>query len=149
MIRDAHPDDLPALVEMGAAFHAESPWAKSLAPYDGQSFAGTCRLLGERGGLLVAEEGGEVVGMIGASVVPLYFNAGIPVVQEVFWYALPEHRRGLGMALLAALENKALAAGARALITAAMQSLRGEAVSAVLGRAGYPLVERMHAKVFP
>lgn len=149
MIRAAHPDDIPALVKMGAAFHAESPWASALAPFDPKSFEATCRLLGERGGLLVAEADGEVVGMIGAQVSPLYFNTAVPVAQEVFWYAAPAHRKGLGMALLDVLEDRAADGGARALITAAMQSLRGEAVSTILERAGFPLVERMHAKVFP
>lgn len=147
MIRDAHPDDIPALVAMGEAFHAESPWATSLAPFDPKSFEATCRLLGERGGLLVAEADGEVVGMIGAQISPLYFNASVPVVQEVFWYAAPAHRRGVGMALLDALEGNAVTAKARALLIAGMKTLRGDTVSALLERRGFAAVENMHAKV--
>jgi len=149
MIRDARPDDMPALLDMGAAFHAESAWASSLAPFDPRTFGATCETLAGGRGLLIAEEGGQPVGMIGGSVVPLYFNAAVPVAQEVFWYAAPQHRRGIGMALLDALGERVASAKARALIVAALESLRGEAVGALLGRKGFVPAERMYARILP
>lgn len=148
MIRAARPDDMSALLRMGAAFHGESKWATTLAPFHADSFAATCTILGRDGGLLVAEEGGKPVGMVGGAVVPLYFNAGVPVAQEVFWYAQPEHRRGVGMALLDALEGNVRDRRARGLMVSALEALRGEAVSALFGRRGYAPAERTFAKVF-
>lgn len=148
MIRDATPYDLPTIVRMGEAFHAESAWASSLAPFDPISFAETCvRIVKNGGHLLVADEGGEVVGMIGATEVPLYFNHAEAVTQEVFWYVRPDRRTGAGMKLVDELVKRSEAS--RAVLVAGMESLRGGAVGAAFARKGFDPVERMYARITP
>lgn len=147
MIRPATPLDLDALCDMGALFHAEQPWAATCGAYDRASFRETVEGLGKGGVLLVAEADGAPVGMIAASLSRLYFNKAVCVAQEVFWYVLPSHRRGVGGSLLAAMEAACKRAGAGLLFVAGVDAMRGVAVDRVLRMAGYAGAETTRWKV--
>lgn len=104
MIRLATPDDGPALMRMGEAFHTESGYAAKF-PFDMASFAHTCSVLGAAKLLLVADHGNVTVGMAGADIAPAISNHAVIVARETFWYVIPEYRKGLGLKLLRALET--------------------------------------------
>lgn len=114
MIRRATDADVPRLVEMGRAFLAGTRYAGAIRENPAQMAETAAGLIAsEAGELLVAERGGQVVGMIGLL---LYTHplSGDRVASELFWWVDPDHR-GQGIALLRAGERWARACGAVAL----------------------------------
>lgn len=54
----------------------------------------------------VAEEGGEIVGLIAGTLGPHPYNADIVVLQEMFWWVMPAYRgRRAGYELLKAFTD--------------------------------------------
>lgn len=145
MIRDAVPDDAPALIEMGRAFFAEAGWADK-AEFCPQSFAQTLGQLAERGILLVFEKDGRPVGMAGALYSPAYWNEKVLIGQELFWYCEPLHRKGAGTELLRQLESAAKARNVKFFGMVAEHGLRHEALAQVYKRAGYSVAEHTFCK---
>jgi hypothetical protein len=138
-IRAATPDDVEAIVEMGKAFFEESPFA-SIASWDEGSFQLTVLSLlsgSASGGLLVAEDGGKLVGMAAYVIFPLYFNLQTKIAQEVFWWCRPSHRKGLGSSLLDELERDAMRGGATVFLSANLAGERDEAFNRLYQRRGY------------
>lgn len=147
MIRPATHDDIAAVTALGKKFHTEGGLAR-LAPYDPESIKGLLAGLidGPDGILIVAEVDGEVVGMAGGLCFPAYFNGAHRIGQELFWWVAPEHRGGVGKAMLTALEDAARDAGATVWIMIALEAVRPEAVGAVYRRAGYEPVEHLYMR---
>lgn len=108
MIRLATVADIPRMVEMGRRFRNESTYNKYLA--DNPEKMGE---LGEKlvavDGILVAEHGGKLTGMLGY-IVHEHFISGEKVAGEVFWWV---EKRGDGLALLREMEKRARAVGAK------------------------------------
>jgi hypothetical protein len=50
--------------------------------------------------LLIAENGGVPIGCISGLYCPNPFNNSLVILQEIFWYVLPEHRNGRAGLLL-------------------------------------------------
>ena len=112
IVRPATRDDLPAIVGMSAKFYATTHYARFAAMDSGSVQALAETMIGT-GTLLVAEHGGELVGMVGLVVVPFMFNTGATVACEVVWWVDPDARTtGAGAALLRAVEPACRAAGA-------------------------------------
>jgi GNAT superfamily N-acetyltransferase len=149
MIRPADERDIPALLRMGHYFFDEAGWG-DVTEYDPGSMDRTLRhLIDSAGGiLLVAESGGVVVGMAGALLYPHYFNTGSLTGQEIFWWVDPAHRKGVGGALLEALEDAAKDAGAVSFTMVSVASLRSDALDRVYRRRGYRPAERTYIKRF-
>jgi len=114
-VRRATPEDTEALIAMGQAMHAESP------RYQGMRFdpaklrrlaeylQGT--LLVQPGLVLVAVQGGELVGMFVAVLSERWFSAD-RFVSELAVYVKPEHRGGTAFVrLVRTMERWALAQG--------------------------------------
>lgn len=78
-MRKATHDDLDSVVDMGADFHAFSPWRE--IPFDRDSTKAFCARLLD-GGAIFINEGG----MIGGLLNPLYFNPAYVVGAELFWW---------------------------------------------------------------
>lgn len=97
---------------MAVRFIAESPYRGLVIPNVGQ-LQRLVEFLLDHGGVFVAQvDGGDVVGMIGASVI-VHPIAGELVGSEVAWWMEPEHRGGsAGVRLLEAAERWAGAMGA-------------------------------------
>lgn len=94
MIRDATPDDIPRLVEMGERFLTETVY-RGRVTVNPVAMARTVGLLlaSEVGAVFVSEQHGTVVGMIGL----LLFEhpiTGELTASELFWWMDDRHRGG-------------------------------------------------------
>lgn len=128
MIRPATPNDMPRLLEMGRAFNLEAGYAEQI-PFCEESFSKTLAILGNANLLLVADKGEGAIGMAGADVAPSICNHKILLSREAFWYVEPAHRKGLGGALLTALEATVRAHGASIFDVVAEDGKRSEALA--------------------
>lgn len=152
MIRKAVPKDIFRLADMGRAFFSEAGFAEKLAgegrqlEFDLESFAHTVAALIEHGVLLVAEKGGEVVGMAGAGLAPAWWNRNVLTAQELFWYIEPAHRFGLGKKLMDALEAAVADLGVVLFSMSAEEGLRSEALNRLYRQRGYFPTERLFWK---
>jgi GNAT superfamily N-acetyltransferase len=147
-VRAADPADMPALLRMGRAFFSAAPWS-SLVEFEFGSLESMIRHLlaaKDTSVLLVAEVDGESVGMAAAVVFPFYFNLRTSCAQEIFWWADPEHRRGVGRALLDGLEAHAKAKGANVFMASALSGLRDEALAKLYQMRGYRPLESAFIK---
>jgi hypothetical protein len=107
MIRPATLGDIPALLEMGKAFHAESGWSK-LAGYCEDSWRETLEgaLPNDAWRCFVWDDDGAQGFIIGL-MLPLYFNRSVVTAHELLWWVRPEHRKGAGGELLRAFHRNA------------------------------------------
>lgn len=143
MIRAATPADIPAIVEMGRAFFAESGFG-AYTDYDPESFADSARRIinGEVAGSFLIADGG----MAAAIYYSLYLNKAQKTAQELFWYAVPEKRNGLGRELLGRLEADAKASGIDLFIAASTAGLRDDALNRVYRMRGFAPCEHTYIK---
>ncbi len=125
MIRQATVDDVQTAVEMGARFHAYSPWRD--IPYDRTAMAGVMASLIEQGGLFLTDDG-----FIGGVVSPAYFSPSCVIATELFWYA-PSGDGGLRQAF----EDWARSKGAYGVQCSALSDEHLPAVTRIYRRAGY------------
>lgn len=94
-IREATQSDADQLVQLGAEFHATSPYAEF--PFED----GTLRAYladwidGENSAVFVADADGELLGAAGVGCAPLFFSHET-YANEYFWY-VPETFRGEGI----------------------------------------------------
>jgi GNAT superfamily N-acetyltransferase len=148
VIRAAHPDDMPALMEMGRAFFAEAGHEGSFPgfEFDPDSFEMTLSLLGQSNLLLVADKGQGAVGMGAIDVATAYWNRKVVLSREAFWYVQPAHRKGLGRALLAAMETAARSYGAVVFDVVAEPGPRSETLEILYQRKGFNPAERTFRK---
>lgn len=147
MIRDATQDDAEALIRMGAAYVEEAGHlARFGAEFCPQSFLTTCEGLARTGIMLVAEHDGEVVGMLGAAFIPVLWNYKVLQAQETWWYARPDRRKGLGVALLREFEARATAQGVVLSAMVAELGPRGDAVGRLYEAKGYAPAESVFLK---
>jgi GNAT superfamily N-acetyltransferase len=145
MIRDARPDDIGRILELGERFFREAGWSR-VAAWDAMSFVETVERLDGDGAMLVAEDGGRVVGMAGAAVYPAYFNSAVRMSQELFWYGDPAYRGREAFALFPALEAAVEAKGADVHLMGAVSGQREAALGRVYERHGYRPTERFYIK---
>lgn len=136
-IREANHYDIPAMVEIGARFHAKS---NVRVPFCRESVAVTL-------GNLIDHEDGVVLidgnAVAGALLHPAWFNHAHKTGQELFWWA----EDGNGRHLFLALERWAKDRGADSFAMIALESLRPEAVGALYRRNGYHPTEHSFLKV--
>src|SRR5271154_2715246 len=129
MIRNATSEDIPRMVEMGQQFLAESTYSKFLSNNPVQ-MAHLMELILKGGEILVSEDSGKIVGMIGYFLHD-HFISGEKFSGEVFWWVSPEYR-GVGLQLLKTAEHHAKRAGAKKMQMIA-PTKRVEAVYRYLG----------------
>lgn len=112
-VRRATSRDVAACVRMAVRFIAESPYRGLVLPNVGQLQKLT-ELLLDHGAVFVAQVdgGGDVVGMLGVSLIP-HVMSGELVTSEAAWWMEPEYRLcSAGGRLLVAAERWALEQGA-------------------------------------
>lgn len=136
MIREATHADLPRIVELGAAFHAMSPYG--VIPFAPEAFEGFAGRLIDGGVILLSEDG-----MIGGLLSPLYFNPAVVMGAELFWYA-----GKTGKALREAFEQWARDRGAQGVQFSGLADERQAAIRRVFERAGYTAGEQAFFKRF-
>lgn len=113
VIRRATREDVPAIVAMAARFRGETAYA-GLVDENLEALEALARFLIEFGVVFVAEKFGRVlVGMLAATVIT-HPISGERIASEVAWWVEPEYRGGTaGVRLLEAVEQWAVAQGAR------------------------------------
>lgn len=146
MIREATVDDVVSVVEHGRRFFHEAGWS-DVAEYREADCAISLRHLVEAdtGILLVDEVGGEIVGIAGGMVSPLYFDFAHLTGQELFWWVKPGHR-GTGGALLDALEESARDKGCQSWTMIALDRVQPERTGRIYQRRGYRGSEHTYIK---
>ncbi len=109
-LRLAGPDDVPALVEMGAHMHAESRYRYTR--YSETKVHAQITKLIETGRVFVADRDGEIVGAIMGICTAWWFSDD-PVIFDFALYVAPEFRhRGVARLLIYAMQQWAQEAGA-------------------------------------
>jgi GNAT superfamily N-acetyltransferase len=98
-IREARPEDLPRLIEMGAEFARSSVYRSEIEDVVASTRSILTFLSKSGGKVLVAEEEGKAVGMLGFLIYPHYYT-GKPTAMEVIWYVDPAYRRSLTAVIL-------------------------------------------------
>jgi GNAT superfamily N-acetyltransferase len=141
MIREATPDDIPRLVELGVRFMRESDYGQHLAVNEA-AIAQLAAMLIEapHGAVFVAEEAGEIVGTIGV-IATHHPHSGEAVMSELCWYVLPR-ARGCGVRLLLKAEGWARARGVKKSLVVSPSA----AVSDLYRRMGYARLEEQFIK---
>lgn len=147
-VRYARYEDIPALVRLGRAMHAESPRYRD-CNFDERKIENEARFAIEGGGLLgeprvlfVAEHNGELVGMFAGYLTHHWFGNDAIASDQVF-YVAPEHRGSFAaVRLLDAFEAWAVASGAKEIGPWISTEVAPEAVARFFERKGYHLSAR-------
>lgn len=144
-IRKATLADVPVIVAMSARFYPTTHYAL-WCEMDEASVADLAAQLITDHVFLVAEAGGELVGMVGVFVVPFMFNRHRNFASEVVWWVAPEARGGrAAYALLAAIEPECRELGAQRIQMVHMPNSPPQA-AALYERAGYSRSEISYTK---
>lgn len=141
MIRIATQEDIPRIIELGSRSLQDGPYAGIIRDVPAQAEYCAHEVMG-KGRILLGEEDGKVVGMLGFVVANHHFS-GQRYAAELAWYVLPEHRKGgPGLKLLWEAEKQAKEMGAETFIFTAPN----EDVSALYSRFGYKKLEVAYKK---
>lgn len=144
MIREATTEDIPRLVEMGSRSLREGPYKDQVEDNPEASAKLALHVISTQNGrVLVAEENGILVGLLGFILFPHYFS-GVLTAGEVMWYTEPEFRQSFtSLALLRAAERMARHLGAKRMqFTAPTRE-----VAAAYEKLGYSPIEVSYQKV--
>ena len=141
MIRTATPEDVPQIVELASRSLVEGPYSSMFADDPNKTAAIAAQLLAQPNSeILVADEGGKLVGLFAFTIGPNYYSGQVGAT-EMIWYVSPEGRPGgNGMKLKWEAENKAKEMGAQYMALGA-PTPETEAMYAHLS--GYRKVETM------
>jgi len=151
MIRPATLEDCETIAELGEEFFTEAGW-QDVAEYRREDCLKSLQFLAtnDTGILLVAEEDGEIIGMAGGLVSPLFFNFSHKAAQEFFWWMSPRSGGTLGVRMLDALEHGARALGCSTLTMGLIAILsagkKGASMRRLLVRRGYRPAEHTWIK---
>lgn len=141
-LRDATLDDVPRLVAMGQHFLHSTPYRSVITDNPAQMSAmATMLITSENGLLLVADEGGVIVGMIGVFLYAHHLSAE-RIAGEVFWWVEPSKRGSLGIRLLRGAERWAVAQG----VDTMQMIAPNPEVAQIYHRLGYAQVEVAYQK---
>lgn len=148
MIRPATVEDCRVIAELGEAFFTEAGWG-DVAEYS----VDDCRrslefMVGNDNGILLVADRGEIVGMAGGLISPLYFNLSHKTGQELFWWIKPGERNGIGADLLEAMEYQAMAKGCSSWAMLSLARVNPEAMDRLYARRGYRRSETTYIKRF-
>lgn len=143
MIRAATPADIPHLIAMNQALHAESPRYSTLSFSEqklrmqwGQMLTGTLST-DPMGGIFIAERGGETIGMIAGFVTEHFFSYD-KVASDYTLYIKPEHRGGFtAVCLIRVFEQWAIGQGATDIIPGTSTMINAEGTRDLYLRLGY------------
>jgi hypothetical protein len=130
-------EDIPALVEMGAKFHAMSPH-KFMGEYDPQATGRMLAFMIDSPQAVLMTNG---EGVIGGTYAPVYFQPSVWMIEENFWWAGKD-----GFALLEAMLIHARGWGAAFCLLSALENDHSKAIDRLLTRKGFRLMERRYIK---
>jgi GNAT superfamily N-acetyltransferase len=143
MIREAIESEIPRIVEMGSRSLKEGPYKDHVGDNPEQTAKLAFDVItGKTGRVLVAEEEGRLIGLLGFVIFPHYFSGEL-TAGELMWYVEPEFRQSLtAVCLLRAAERKAREMGAKRMQFTAPTTEVGEAYRAL----GYKPIETSFQK---
>lgn len=136
-VRLATVEDIPALVEMGAKFHAMSPH-QFMGAYDHAGIARMLRFMIDSPQAVLLTNG---EGLIGGTYAPVYFAPSTWMIEENFWWAGKD-----GFALLDNLLDHAKGWGAAFCLLSTLENDRSKAIGRLLKGKGFRLMERRYIK---
>ncbi len=143
-IRLAEHADVEAVVELGAMLHAESPtyrpytYSRQKARAVARSCIGSLLAPPADSVLFVADEGGEVIGMLGGYLTEGLFVDGMLIASDYTFFVRPD-RRGTMAAprLLIAFEQWAKGMGATHIYPSVSTRIDDERIVAFYAAMGY------------
>lgn len=147
-VRAANINDIPAYMDLAAAFVATTP-INHVVPFDREGTAAFVEKALDNPDMLilVAEDAGKIIGITGALLYPMYFNPAKLVAQELWWYLTPETRGGPASKMLfQTIEKWAKDKGAEAMFMIALADARVDTMAKVYKRNGYTPAERTYMK---
>lgn len=139
MIRAASSDDIPELVAMAAAMHAESPVYRSV-PFVSEDMAAflMVRLENDMGRIFIYIKDGAIAGMVGGMLVPFMFNFSEGFAADFGFYVRPEYRGGrILWLLLLEFETWARERGFKRFKLGESTGVASEIVGQLLNKLGY------------
>lgn len=142
-VRPAVESDLPALIEMGRALHAESPRYQGMQ-FDARKLEALWHqlqgtMLAPAGCVFVVERGGYTIGMAVGMIATRWFCDDC-YLTDLSVYVRPEHRQGRAFPrLVEALERWAAAQGITDIALGVSTEIHAEATSRAYTRLGYRL----------
>lgn len=141
MIREATEQDLPEIVRLGSQSLVDGPYAGIIKDVPAQSRKCAEAVLAG-GKILLAEEEGAVVGLLGFIFARHHFSDQ-PYAAELMWFVEKDHRKGgAALQLLWAGEKMAREMGAESFLFTAPN----EDVAALYRRFGYHKLEVTYSK---
>lgn len=138
MVRPITDRDRSAVLRLAHALHKESPRYRDIAFSEGKAIAVIVQMI-HHGGGFVAEQQGEIVGMIGGMLTEYYFSME-RFAADFALYITPEHRKSfLASRLVRAFERWAFSLGAREVTLGISTEIHPERTVRVYERLGYKL----------
>ena len=147
-VREATEADLSEYVKLSADFHAASPMQK-VCEFEPEGFKEFVLAAIDNPDIciLLAELNGEIVGITGGIVYPLYFSPSHKVSQELWWWLTPAARgSGVGNKMFKHLQLWSKERGAKTIFMIALEDERAEKMEKVYCRAGFEPMERTFMK---
>ena len=145
-IRPATEADVDAIVAMAKHFIAFAPHA-SIAEYEDSDIVNAARACMEHGIVIVAEQDGEVVGMLFGVTTGIWFAPKTTWAVELAWWVQPEARGGsAGIRLVTAFQDWAREQGAKLVAMSSLHLENDSRVSSVLTRMGFTPSEHTYIK---
>ncbi len=130
------------MTAMGREFHAAAGWSDVTGFNDDDCAQTLANMVeNETAIVVVCEHDGEVIGMAGGVMSPIYFNYGHRSGQELFFWMRPDARNGDGAKLLSELEAQAKLKGCSSWVMIALEHVRPQATGMLYKRRGYRLAE--------
>ncbi len=124
IVRKATEKDLTEITQMGRIFFMEAAWGDVCEWDDLAAYESLYNMVvGDNCIIMVAEQDNKIIGMVGAVLFPLWFNPAIKMGQEFFLYVKLEHRGGVGIKLMQALEDEAKENGVQGFAMLAVENL--------------------------
>lgn len=145
-VRQATKDDLAAVALLGKRFHQYTAWANKV-PYSVEGGIAWANLMLDAGLLIVADDGDQLVAVVGGLAAPFLNNPAYTLGSELLWWVNEEHRNsGLGKQLITAIEDAAKTAGCDFWLMVSLEAVEPEKAGAVYERLGYRLIEHSYMK---
>ena len=147
-VREATEADLPVYLQLSADFHSASPMQR-VCNFEPEGFKDFVVNAMDNPDIciLAAELNGEIVGITGGIIYPLYFSPSHKVAQELWWWLTPAARgSGVGNKMFKHLQLWSKERGAKTIFMIALEDERAEKMEKVYCRAGFEPMERTFMK---
>ena len=144
MIRAAELSDIESILVLGERFFNKTEYSNH-AEFSKETTAETLKHLisDDNGILLVLENDGVIVGMVGALLYPFYMTGEL-TGQELFWWC---EDKGKGLSLLTELEQAAKNKGAKTFIMISLNNLAPERLDRLYLKNGYKRAEHTYMRI--